>query len=141
MLSELAAYVADSVCGLDVPIGGAFCGVDADDTGSWKPCIEVLLAVVRVAFVDDYARPLNTPASVDAPLHSCVSIHAADGAEDKTKRAIMASDANTEKIARYIVEAKVKGLELRESDFKEHDGDLTLDSMDPSEWIAAMTMD
>lgn len=53
----------------------------------------------------------------------------------------MVSDANTEKVARYIVEAKVKGLELRESDFKEHDGDLTLDSMDPSEWIAAMTMD
>ncbi|MFB9780665.1 hypothetical protein [Rhodococcus baikonurensis] len=70
-----------------------------------------------------------------------MSINAAGGAEDKTKRAIMASDANTEKIARYIAEAKVKGLELRESDFKEHDGDLTLDSMDPSEWIAAMTMD
>ncbi|MDZ7912962.1 MAG: hypothetical protein U5O16_14195 [Rhodococcus sp. (in: high G+C Gram-positive bacteria)] len=53
----------------------------------------------------------------------------------------MASAANTEKIAIFIAEAKEKGLELRESDFKEYDGDLTLHSMDPGEWIAAMTMD
>ena len=63
--------------------------------------------------------------------------------EQKTSREgqTMASATNTKKIASYIAEAKANGLELRESDFKEYDGDLTLHSMDPSEWIAAMTMD
>lgn len=53
----------------------------------------------------------------------------------------MATNENAEKIAKYIDRAKAHDLTLTESDFKEHGGEITIDSMDPGEWLDAMTMD